>query len=667
MNRVTQLARRLRHPFTENVVALGGSMVALGIATLWVARIGGPVAVGDYALLRILPWLVAVIVSGGLAAAIAYFLAGPTRDAPQVRSTLIAIGVVSAIAGALLWLLATPLFHWAFFKDLSASLVALVALRVALRLFVITGKAAAQGTGDLPGSNRTIVFEEFMFLPAYGLLLGLHVHGMTAIVGALILADVATGSLAWIRLMRKGFLLGSSWPSPRLARRIYVFGTRGQLGSLLSLLNLRFDFVFVAAIAGPAALGIYAVASKYAEVLRLVPIAANWVLYPRFARSDGAAATASSRRLIPRAGAVTATLAVPLALAAGAVIPLLFGRPFQTAVLPAQILLIGLAAEGVSGVITAFLYGRGHPGLNSLAAGAGVIVTLVLDVILIPRFGTVGAAIASSAAYLTTTAVLVAWYRHVTRSTGPPDLAAPVIDGLTSVAPSRNRRVLDVTVALIGLGVSWPLLLVVAIASRLSTHGSAIYRQVRVGQGGFAFPMYKFRSMRPGLGGPDITTPDDQRVTRVGALLRASSLDELPQLFNVLRGDMTLVGPRPETVALAVRYPPEWRVVFAYRPGLTGPVQVTFRDAVPNGLEDVEAYYVAELLPRRVELDLAYLADPTLKSTLTLMFATTSHVLSRVLHKSVRSRHVGPVSLSSPGPEPSGPSRLSDLKGTTAP
>ena len=667
MNRVTQLARRLRHPFTENVVALGGSMVALGIATLWVARIGGPVAVGDYALLRILPWLVAVIVSGGLAAAIAYFLAGPTRDDPQVRSTLIAIGVVSAIAGALLWLLATPLFHWAFFKDLSASLVALVALRVALRLFVITGKAAAQGTGDLPGSNRTIVFEEFMFLPAYGLLLGLHVHGMTAIVGALILADVATGSLAWIRLMRKGFLLGSSWPSPRLARRIYVFGTRGQLGSLLSLLNLRFDFVFVAAIAGPAALGIYAVASKYAEVLRLVPIAANWVLYPRFARSDGAAATASSRRLIPRAGAVTATLAVPLALAAGAVIPLLFGRPFQTAVLPAQILLIGLAAEGVSGVITAFLYGRGHPGLNSLAAGAGVIVTLVLDVILIPRFGTVGAAIASSAAYLTTTAVLVAWYRHVTRSTGPPDLAAPVIDGLTSVAPSRNRRVLDVTVALIGLGVSWPLLLVVAIASRLSTHGSAIYRQVRVGQGGFAFPMYKFRSMRPGLGGPDITTPDDQRVTRVGALLRASSLDELPQLFNVLRGDMTLVGPRPETVALAVRYPPEWRVVFAYRPGLTGPVQVTFRDAVPNGLEDVEAYYVAELLPRRVELDLAYLADPTLKSTLTLMFATTSHVLSRVLHKSVRSRHVGPVSLSSPGPEPSGPSRLSDLKGTTAP
>lgn len=678
MGRLINITRRLRHPFTENVVALGGSMVALGVATLWVARIGGPVAVGDYALLRILPWLLAVIVSGGLAAAIAYFLAGPTRDDPGVRSTLVAMGIVSAIAGALLWLLATPLIHRVFFKDLAAGLVALVAVRVVLRLFVITGKAAAQGTGDLPGSNRTIVFEELMFLPAYGILLWQHFGGMTAIVAALILADLATGIAAWTRLMHRGFLVGSSWPSLTLARRIYSFGTRGQLGSLLSLLNLRFDFVFLAAIAGPAALGIYAVASKYAEVLRVVPIAANWVLYPRFARSDAASATATARRLIPRAGAVTATLALPLALAAGLVVPLLFGRAFESAVLPAQILFIGLAAEGISGVITAFLYGRGHPGLNSMAAGTGLAVTLVLDVILIPRLGTVGAAIASSAAYLTTTVTLVAWYRQVTRTTGPTAPATLVFEGLSSVPPSRKRRVLDVAVALIGLGISWPLLVIVAIASRLSTHGSAIYRQVRVGQGGVAFPMYKFRSMRPGLAGPDITTPDDQRVTRVGALLRASSLDELPQLFNVLRGDMTLVGPRPETVALALRYPPEWQVVFAYRPGLTGPVQVTFRDAVPVGLEDVEAYYVAELLPRRVEVDLEYLANPTFKSTLTLMFATTSHVLTRVLPKREQPRHAGPGSPSAPVTEPisaapksgqngSGPTLFSELNRTSAP
>ena len=417
VTRPLRFARWAWHPFTKNVVALAGSMTALGIATLWVARVGGPVAVGDYALLRILPWLVAVIISGGLGGSIAYFLAGPTRDDPRVRSTVVAIAIISAIAGALLWVIGTPLLHWVLLKDLPTGLIVWVAIRVALRLFVITSKAAAQGTQDFWGSNRTILFEELMFLPAYGLLLALGVRDMTAIIGALLLADTATGVFAWTRLVRRGFFVGISRPSLEMARRIYTFGTRGQLGSLLSLLNLRLDFVFVAAIAGPAALGIYAVASKYAEVLRLVPIAANWVLYPRFARSEAAVAKASSRRLIPRALAVTAMTAVPLALAGGTVVPTLFGRTFDGAVVPAQILLIGLAAEGAAGVVTAFLYGRGRPGLNSLAAAMGLVVTLILDVILIPRLGATGAAIASSAAYLTTTLTLLAWYRHVTRST----------------------------------------------------------------------------------------------------------------------------------------------------------------------------------------------------------------------------------------------------------
>ena len=638
MNRVMQLARGARHPFAGNVVALAGSMAALGIATLWVARAGGPVAVGDYALLRILPWLVAVIVSGGAAGSMAYFLAGPTRDDPRVRSTMIAITTIGAVAGALLWVVATPLLHRFFFKELAAALIALVAVRVALRLVVITGKAAAQGTGDLPGSNRTILFEELFFLPAYGLLLALQVTGTWAVVGALILSDLVTGSVAWGRLLRRGFLANASPPSMQLARRIYMFGTRGQLGSLLSLFNLRLNFVFIAAIAGPAALGIYAVAAKYAEVLRVVPIAANWVLYPRFARSEAGVATASSRWFIPRAGAVTAGIALPLALAAGAVVPFLFGRTFGAAVLPAQILLVGLAAEGAAGVMTAFLFARGRPGLNSLAAGTGLAMTLVLDLMLIPRWGAVGAAIASSVAYLTTTATLLGWYRHASRSPLPPTIPEPVIEGLASVAPSPQRRALDVAMAVVILAVSWPLLIVLAAASRMSTHGSAIFTQSRVGQGGVAFPMYKFRSMRCGVAGPDVTTPGDRRVTRVGAILRATSLDELPQLLNVLRGDMTLVGPRPETVSLARRYPSEWRAVFAHRPGLTGPVQVTLRDSVPEGLQDVEDYYLTDLLPKRMELDLAYLSNPTFVSTVGLIFATGTHVSSRLVLKVVARR-----------------------------
>jgi lipopolysaccharide/colanic/teichoic acid biosynthesis glycosyltransferase/O-antigen/teichoic acid export membrane protein len=640
-----RLLRSGQRPFVANIIALAGSMLALGVATLWVARVGGPVAVGDYALLRILPWLLAVIVSGGLAGSLGYFLSGPTRDNPHVRSTVIAIALVSSAAGAILWLIAAPLVHLVFFRQLPISLIAWVSVRVALRLIVITGKAAAQGSGDLPGSNLTILLEELMFLPAFGLIQASHVSGDTALIGALVLADLLTGVIAWARLLRRGFLMGANGPSLALARRMYAFGMRGQLGSLMQLLNLRFNFIFLGALAGPAALGIYAVASKYAEFLRLLPIAANWVLYPQFARSEAGLAAATSRRMILRAGAVTAAASIPLAVAASVVIPVLFGQVFGAAVLPARILLIGLAAEGVGGVVTAFLFGRGRPGLNSLAAGAGVVVTLVLDVILIPRYGAVGAAVASTVAYLTTTTTLVAWYRHVTRSVPPRELAKPVFDDLASVGPRRDVRVLDVTVAVLSLLLTWPLLLVVAMAARLSTGGSAIYRQVRVGQGGVPFTMYKFRSMRCGLDGPEITGPSDSRVTRFGAFMRATSLDELPQMINVLRGDMTLVGPRPETVALALRYPAASRSVFAHRPGLTGPVQITFRDAVPEGIDDVEGYYLTELIPLRTALDLAYANNATLVSTLALIAGTAWHVVSRVFLKlSSRShRRVDPL------------------------
>jgi lipopolysaccharide/colanic/teichoic acid biosynthesis glycosyltransferase len=295
-------------------------------------------------------------------------------------------------------------------------------------------------------------------------------------------------------------------------------------------------------------------------------------------------------------------------------------------------------------VVTAFLYGRGRPGLSSIAAGIGVVVTLVMDVVLIPRFGAVGAAVASSVAYLTTTATLVAWYRYTSRGIGPKD-TTPMFEGLPSIAPSRGRRSVDLIVSVLALAVTWPVLLVLLFGARASTRGSAIYRQVRVGQGGVPFTMYKIRSMRAESGGPEITAPDDKRVTHLGALLRASSLDELPQLINVLRGDMTLVGARPETVALAERYPAESRSVFAHRPGLTGPVQIRLRDAVPP-VTDPEAYYLNELLPARIALDLEFLSKPTVLATLSLMAETAVHVLWRIVRKIASrlrrgSEHVG--------------------------
>jgi lipopolysaccharide/colanic/teichoic acid biosynthesis glycosyltransferase len=201
--------------------------------------------------------------------------------------------------------------------------------------------------------------------------------------------------------------------------------------------------------------------------------------------------------------------------------------------------------------------------------------------------------------------------RH--RHTGVPE---PVVPAGQGISPSGARRALDIAVAVTILGLVWPLFLVLAVATRLSTGGTAIYRQRRVGQGGIPFTLYKFRTMRARMAGPEVTAPGDDRVTRLGAIMRKISIDELPQMLNVLLGNMTLVGPRPESVALAVRYPEHLRFIFRYRPGVTGPCQILVRDEkVLDWAADVEKFYLTKLLPHRVDTDLAFLKDPTLART----------------------------------------------------
>lgn len=210
----------------------------------------------------------------------------------------------------------------------------------------------------------------------------------------------------------------------------------------------------------------------------------------------------------------------------------------------------------------------------------------------------------------------------------------PVVPTDQGISPSPARRALDIAVAVTILALVWPLFLLLAMATRLSTGGTAVYRQRRVGQGGIPFTLYKFRTMRPTMGGPEVTAPGDDRVTWLGAMLRKTSLDELPQMVNVLLGHMTLVGPRPESVVLAARYPENLRFVFRYRPGVTGPCQVLARDEKVLAMAvDVENFYLTKLLPHRVHMDLEYLKDPTLARTvrwLVITFLYLVHTAERL-------------------------------------
>jgi O-antigen/teichoic acid export membrane protein len=419
VKRVTALIRQHNSVVAANVVARLGALVSLGISTLLVARVGGPSAVGVYALLRVLPGLAGVAISAGLPGAVTYFLAGSLGDGVrgrQLRATILAIATVSGIAGALLWVAASPLLTRIFFRDLEVGLVGWAGVTVLTQLFVATLKSCSQGSHDLRGANLVILLEELTFLPAYGGIVLLGVHGFAAIVAGLLLADIATAVLACLRLARRGFFDAFSAPSLSIARQMTSYGIRGQIGGVMLLLNLRLDFAILGALAGAEVLGTYAIASKFAELLKLPGMAFTYVLYPRFTREGARTAAATTREIMPRATMATMVAALPLALAAGTLLPIIYGEAFRPAIVPAYILLFGLAPEGLAGVTTAYLYGSGRPGLNSLAMGVGVAVTVALDLLLIPRFGATGAAIASTAAYLTTTVVLTVCYVLVTRS-----------------------------------------------------------------------------------------------------------------------------------------------------------------------------------------------------------------------------------------------------------
>lgn len=173
-------------------------------------------------------------------------------------------------------------------------------------------------------------------------------------------------------------------------------------------------------------------------------------------------------------------------------------------------------------------------------------------------------------------------------------------------------------------------MIALAIACRLQDGGPALYRATRVGRGGKLFKLLKFRSMCVDADrrGPGITAAGDRRVTWLGRWLRKTKLDELPQLVNVLRGEMSLVGPRPEDPRYVALYSDAQRQILEYVPGLTGPASLEFSDEESRlqGL-DWEDTYRSQILPAKLRLDLEYLGRRTLRTDAILIARTAARVV----------------------------------------
>jgi lipopolysaccharide/colanic/teichoic acid biosynthesis glycosyltransferase len=189
-----------------------------------------------------------------------------------------------------------------------------------------------------------------------------------------------------------------------------------------------------------------------------------------------------------------------------------------------------------------------------------------------------------------------------------------------------TKRLFDVLFSGLGLLVLSPLLLVLALLIRLSDGGPAFFRQDRVGYGGRVFRLWKFRTMVVGAErrGGQLTVEGDDRITRLGRHLRRLKWDELPQLLNVLRGEMSLVGPRPEVVRYVALYSEEERRVLDLVPGITDPASIRYRDEerVLACCSDPERTYVESIMPEKIRLNLQYAVRATAWSDLVVILRT---------------------------------------------
>jgi lipopolysaccharide/colanic/teichoic acid biosynthesis glycosyltransferase len=195
----------------------------------------------------------------------------------------------------------------------------------------------------------------------------------------------------------------------------------------------------------------------------------------------------------------------------------------------------------------------------------------------------------------------------------------------------KSKRVLDLVVGSLALTASLPILVGVALAMRLSgDQGSFLFRAIRVGEGGRPFIVLKVRTMRAGATGPAVTGARDVRVTPIGRILRRYRIDELPQLVSVVRGEMSLVGPRPEDPAFVDLSNPIHRRVFTARPGISGLAQLQFhREADLLTDPDPERRYREEILPAKLAFDLAYLDHQSLRLDIQILLKTVQTVLKQ--------------------------------------
>ncbi len=195
------------------------------------------------------------------------------------------------------------------------------------------------------------------------------------------------------------------------------------------------------------------------------------------------------------------------------------------------------------------------------------------------------------------------------------------------------KRIFDISFSFLGIVIFLPFFLLIGVIIKLNSKGRILFIQKRIGKNFKEFSLYKFRSMKENADkkGPLITNKEDNRITRIGKFLRKNKLDEMPQLFNVLKGDMSFVGPRPQLKKYVDLYKDDYKYILSVKPGITDYAALEFKDEesiLVQFKDDIENAYINKILPLKIELYKKYINNISFKVDIKLIFNTLIKILN---------------------------------------
>ena len=404
-------ARNVGSTFLVQILTL---VIALANAAI-IARWLGPEGKGVLSLALLVPGVLALFFGLGIGAANVYFAGSRRLDIEQLTAHSMAFALMGTAAGAVVaGLLAAT--GWLERLVPGVPLWLLVLAIAGLPMSLLNGflTAILQGMQRIITINAVSLGQSLIALALTALfVVGLHLSVGGAVLAAL---GATLGALGILIVLVRG-QGGRFWPRwhRQTARVMLAFGLRGYVGNVLQFFNYRLDTFIVNAFLGSAQVGIYGSAVALAELLWYLPNAVGFVIFPKSAATTAAEMNRFTPRVFRLTLALTAAGAVVLALLGGLLIRLIYGPAFAAAYLPLLALLPGVVLLGGGKVLTNEIAGRGYVHYNSINAGLALVLTVIFDLLLIPRIGVTGAALASTIAYTATFFTALIFYRSVSR------------------------------------------------------------------------------------------------------------------------------------------------------------------------------------------------------------------------------------------------------------